>query len=70
MELLHPYLTNVETEVESSYMGYPTLVIECPKKDLNLYLLDFKSSVCVSHFGLAALFTRKVHMSVLEFPRT
>lgn len=42
MELLHPYLTNVETEVESSYMGYPTLVIECPKKDLNLYLLDFK----------------------------
>lgn len=50
-------------------MGYPILVIQCSKKDLNFYLLDFRSSVCVSHFGLAALFTRKVQIKYSGIPK-
>lgn len=39
-----------------------SVVIECPKKNLSLYLLDCRSSVYVTHFGLAALFLREVQV--------
>ena len=50
----------MQKQVESGCVDHPvTYPANVKKKDLNFYLLDFKSSVYLNHFGLTALFIRE-----------